>query len=255
MGQTIKGLLALSMSTIAVHALYIIVIRPKAMMMEALAAQGQPELTRSIWIILKDFEQEVCFILMLWAMFLIFDKIMQITKSSFLFDVDFLKDNDLSPSNIKQVLAELDSMKHDLADAPLIRVLRSSLRRFLVAGDIHSASEVVESECAALANKNEAENSMIRYLIWAVPSIGFIGTVRGIGEALSRADEALAGNISGMTSSLGVAFNSTLVALVISIVLMFLLHQLQRLQDSLIVSVNDYLQQKVLDRLSKASSG
>ena len=96
---------------------------------------------------------------------------------------------------------------------------------------------------------------MIRYLIWAVPSIGFIGTVRGIGEALSRADEALAGNIYGMTSSLGVAFNSTLVALVISIVLMFLLHQLQRLQDSLIVSVNDYLQQKVLDRLSKASSG
>ena len=33
--------------------------------------------------------------------------------------------------------------------------------------------------------------------------------------------------------------------------LMFLLHQLQRLQDSLIVSVNDYLQQKVLDRLAK----
>ena len=95
---------------------------------------------------------------------------------------------------------------------------------------------------------------MIRYLIWAVPSIGFIGTVRGIGEAMSRADEALAGDISGMTGSLGVAFNSTLVALIISIVLMFLLHQLQRLQDSLIVSVNDYLQKNVLDRLSKANS-
>ena len=191
---------------------------------------------------------------MFWAMFLIFDKILHITKSSFLFDVDFLKDNDLSKPNIKMVLAELDSMKRELTEAPLIRVLRSSLRRFLVAADIHSTSEVVESECAALSNKNEAENSMIRYLIWAVPSIGFIGTVRGIGEALSRADEALAGDISSMTSSLGVAFNSTLVALVISIVLMFLLYQLQRLQDSLIVSVNDYLQQKVLDRLSKASS-
>ena len=91
---------------------------------------------------------------------------------------------------------------------------------------------------------------MIRYLIWAVPSIGFIGTVRGIGEALAKADEALAGNISGMTSSLGVAFNSTLVALFISIFLMFLLHQLQRLQDDLAVSVNAYLQEKVLDRLS-----
>ena len=254
MGQTIKGLIALSVSTIVVHAIYTIIIRPKAMMMEALAAQGQPEMTRSIWIILRDFEQEVCLILMFWAMFLIFDKIMQITKSSFLFNVDFLKDNDLSQPSIKLALDDLDAMKRDLADAPLIRVLRSSLRRFLVAGDIHSASEVVESECAALANKNEAENSMIRYLIWAVPSIGFIGTVRGIGEALSRADEALAGDISGMTGSLGVAFNSTLVALIISIVLMFLLHQLQRLQDSLIVSVNDYLQKNVLDRLSKANS-
>ena len=254
MGQTLKGLLALSISTIVVHTIYTVVVRPKAMLMEALAAQGQPEMTRSLWIILKDFEQEACLILMFWAMFLIFDKIFSITKTSFLFDVDFLKDCDLSPPSIKTVLGELDTMKRDLADAPLIRVLRSSLRRFLVAGDIHSASEVVESECAALANKNEAENSMVRYLIWAVPSIVFIGTVRGIGEALSRADEALAGNISGMTSSLSVAFNSTLVALVISIMLMFLLHQLQRLQDNLIVSVNDYLQQRVLDRLSKASS-
>ena len=59
MGQTIKGLLALSVSTIAVHAMYIIVIRPKAMMIDVLVAQGQPELTRSIWIILRDFEQEV----------------------------------------------------------------------------------------------------------------------------------------------------------------------------------------------------
>ena len=63
MGQTIKGLIALSVSTIVVHAIYTIIIRPKAMMMEALAAQGQPEMTRSIWIILKDFEQEVCLIL------------------------------------------------------------------------------------------------------------------------------------------------------------------------------------------------
>ncbi len=254
MRHLLKGLLALSISTVVVHTFYTIVVRPKAIVMEALATQGQPEMSRSIWIILKDFEQEACLILMFWAMFLTFDKILNISKSSFLFDVDFLKKNDLSRQSIKAVLAELDTMAPSLSKAPLIRVLRSSLRRFLVAGDIHSASEVVESECAALANKNEAENSMIRYLIWAVPSIGFIGTVRGIGEALARADEALAGNISGMTSSLGVAFNSTLVALVISIILMFLLHQLQRLQDNLIVTVNDYVQQNVLDRLSKASN-
>jgi biopolymer transport protein ExbB/TolQ len=96
----------------------------------------------------------------------------------------------------------------------------------------------------------EAENSMIRYLIWAIPSIGFIGTVRGIGEALSQADEALAGNIAGMTDSLGIAFNSTFVALLISIGLMFLLHQLQRLQDSLVVDTQGYCESFLLNRIS-----
>ena len=91
---------------------------------------------------------------------------------------------------------------------------------------------------------------MVRYLIWAIPSIGFIGTVRGIGQALSQADKALAGDIAGMTDSLGVAFNSTFVALVISIGLMFLLHQLQRLQDGLLVDTQEYCDKFLLNRIS-----
>ena len=92
---------------------------------------------------------------------------------------------------------------------------------------------------------------MIRYLIWAIPSIGFIGTVRGIGQALSQADLALAGDITGMTDSLGVAFNSTFVALLISIILMFLLHQLQRLQDDAVVDTQAYCEKFLLTRISR----
>ena len=91
---------------------------------------------------------------------------------------------------------------------------------------------------------------MIRYLIWAIPSIGFVGTVRGIGQALSKADEALAGDIAGMTDSLGIAFNSTFVALLISIGLMFMFHQLQRLQDGLVVDTQDYCESFLLNRIS-----
>jgi biopolymer transport protein ExbB/TolQ len=92
-------------------------------------------------------------------------------------------------------------------------------------------------------------------LIWAIPSIGFIGTVRGIGQALAQADEALAGNIAGMTDSLGVAFNSTLVALFISIFLMALLHQLQRLQDGLVVDTQAHCEEHLLVRLQKGEPG
>ena len=73
---------------------------------------------------------------------------------------------------------------------------------------------------------------MIRYIAWTIPSVGFIGTVRGIGQALSQAHLAVEGDITAITDSLGTAFNSTFIALLISIVVMFLVHQLQLLQNA-----------------------
>ena len=87
---------------------------------------------------------------------------------------------------------------------------------------------------------------MIRYISWAIPSIGFIGTVRGIGEALSQANVAVQGDISGVTASLGLAFNSTFTALLISIFLMFLVHQLQLLQERLVFDSENYTNEKLI---------
>jgi hypothetical protein len=63
------------------------------------------------------------------------------------------------------------------------------------------------------------------------------------------ADKALAGDIAGMTDSLGVAFNSTLVALLRSVFLMFLFHELQRLQDSEILDTQAYCDKYLLGKI------
>ena len=252
MTKSIQGIIALTLSAIIVHGFYVILVEPNVALAQVSIIQGDSAQQRSIWIILKDFEQEACLILMFWAIYLIADKFIHITKTNYLFEVDFFKNCDMSTVAISTVVADLENLNSNIANTPLIRTLKVSLRRFLLSQDIHATAEVIEAECVALGNKNEAENSMIRYLIWAIPSIGFIGTVRGIGQALAQADKALAGDISGMTNNLGIAFNSTLVALFVSMILMFLLFQLQRAQDSLIVSVNDYCQNKVLDPLSRS---
>ena len=92
----------------------------------------------------------------------------------------------------------------------------------------------------------EAELSMIRYISWAIPSVGFIGTVRGIGEALAQADRAVQGDIAGVTQSLGVAFNSTFIALMISIFLMFLVHQLTLMQERLVFDTEAYCDDRLV---------
>lgn len=254
MSQMVKSLLALVVSIVVVHLAYIGWIRPEAGLAIDAAVQAGQSSPRNLFVILKDYEQEICLVLMAWGMFLIIGKTLAIMKDRYLFTVDLLDGSSHHHDDLKSTLASLNTLPEKTRDTALVRTLMSSLRRYLITNDVHNTSEAIDSSVEALAVKQEAENSMIRYLIWAIPSIGFIGTVRGIGEALSLADQALAGDIAGMTNSLGVAFNSTLVALLISIVLMFFLHQLQRLQDGLVVDTQAYCENFLLNRISDVGS-
>jgi biopolymer transport protein ExbB/TolQ len=76
--------------------------------------------------------------------------------------------------------------------------------------------------------------------------VGFLGTVRGIGDALGQAHKAIEGEIFGVTKSLGVAFNSTLIALLISIILMFLVHHLQLLQERYVLDTESYCEENLI---------
>ena len=123
------------------------------------------------------------------------------------------------------------------------------LERYHITGSVPEATETIMGRLEVASEQQESELSMLRYLVWAIPSIGFIGTVRGIGVALQRADQALQGDISEVTSALGVAFNSTLVALFISILLMLLIHLLQGGQEGLILRLQTFCREQLIDKL------
>lgn len=257
MSTLLSRLIALAVSVVAVHLLYIGVILPGAENVIAVAQSQGQSVPRDLFVILKDLEQELCVILMLWGIYLISEKGFAIIKDKYLFEEDLLslgeemKKEEDTLEMVKAAHARLEQLPATIVKTPLVRILKLSLSRFLITGDVHSTSEAIDSNTDALAISIEADNSMIRYLIWAIPSIGFIGTVRGIGQALSQADQALAGDIAGMTNSLGIAFNSTFVALIISIFLMFFLHQLQRMQDGLVVDIRAYCEKHVMERISR----
>jgi len=250
MPNIFKNLLVLVLAIIAIHMTYIGFIRPQAELAIEVARQAGQSAPRDLFVILKDIEQEICLILMIWGTFLIADKCIHILKERYLFDIDLLESSAADKSGLTTSLEEMEKLPERVKKSPLVQTLMASLRRYLITNDVQNTSDAITASVEALGVRLEAENSMVRYLIWAIPSIGFIGTVRGIGQALSQADKALAGDIAGMTDSLGVAFNSTFVALVISIGLMFLLHQLQRLQDGLLVDTQEYCDKFLLNRIS-----
>jgi biopolymer transport protein ExbB/TolQ len=251
MSEIIKSLVVLVITIVTVHLTYIGIIRPEAgLVIEAARQVGQSS-PRDLVVILKDYEQEICIVLMVWGAYLILTKLVSLLKDRYLFTVDLLEGSSSDSPGMEEAFTVLEALPREARETPLVQTLMASIRRFLITGSVQNTSDAIQANVEALALKLEADNSMIRYLIWAIPSIGFIGTVRGIGHALSQADAALAGDISGMTDSLGVAFNSTLVALLISVVLMFLLHQLQRFQDALVVDTSAYCEKFLLNRISR----
>lgn len=95
------------------------------------------------------------------------------------------------------------------------------------AGNDTGATEYIESLAALEEDIAMSRGFSLRYLVGAIPAIGFVGTVYGIGLALmgtgSVLSDFLAKQQSGVGSvalSLGIAFDTTLVALILSLVVL-----------------------------------
>jgi biopolymer transport protein ExbB/TolQ len=191
MSQIIKSLIALVVSIVVVHLVYAGIIRPQAEVVTEAARQLGQTTPRELVVILKDYEQEICVILMIWGSYLIAVKLIALLKERYLFTVDLLErtsaESESESQDMQEALVALEELPVEARETPLVKTLAASIRRYLITGDVQNTSDAIQSSVEALALKLEAENSMIRYLIWAIPSIGFIGTVRGIGQALSQA--------------------------------------------------------------------
>ena len=258
--EFVFSLFALLISVILVHSIYLTVIRPNAdaIIIEQRAAMDvdpdySPE--RSFYVIVRDFEQEACFILMLWAFSMLAYKGWAASLEGKLLTQEFIpiaEGMKILPEDTREYARAIQGLPDEERRMLLPRALLSALGRFGATRNVQDVASSAHTLFETEAERLESELSMIRYIVWAIPSIGFIGTVRGIGAALGQAHRAVEGDISGVTESLGVAFNSTFIALVISIVLMFLVHQLQVNQERLVFDSENYVDEHLIRHMQSS---
>lgn len=247
--------------------LYSQYIRPQAAeveitrrILEQRGAEETEETQRNFVVILKDYEQQACLTLMVWATILLSYKLWLVGRERQVIGREFVDlevGQRILPEAALDYAKEVQSVvEHErrLKNKLLPNFVLSALQRFNATHSIQDAAGAVQERSQAAADELDSDLSLVRYITWAIPSVGFIGTVRGIGDALAQADQALKGDLAGVTNSLGLAFNSTLVALVLSIVLMFFMHLLQSRQEHLIQDFQEYCRIKIVD-LMKVPAG
>ncbi len=114
------------------------------------------------------------------------------------------------------------------------------------------APEALEDQLEFLWRRHEESYLIPRYISWAVPVLGFVGTVLGISlaaEGIRRIISSetglagLSGDLGGAIAPLGIAFDTTLIALSLSIVLVLILSLVQRGEER-ILSTAEQLSRK-----------
>lgn len=92
----------------------------------------------------------------------------------------------------------------------------------------------------------------LKYIIWVIPSIGFMGTVYGIGLAVSKLGEGSLDDpdlLTKMAGDLGIAFNTTLLALVLSVILQFLVQLFESREEEQINLYGKYILDNLINKI------
>ncbi|HAK52686.1 MAG TPA: MotA/TolQ/ExbB proton channel family protein [Gammaproteobacteria bacterium] len=255
--EFIFQLFSLFVAIILIHGIYVSIVRPNATAVleeQSIQVNANPNYVpeRSLFVVIKDLEQEACFILMLWAISLMGYKSLTSLRERKILEMDLIPVNQgtsILPEDTREYSRPIQALPENQQSYLLPRALLTALHRFRSTRNIQDVSNSVRAICESESERLDSELSMIRYIAWAIPSIGFLGTVRGIGQALGQAHKAVQGDIAGVTQSLGVAFNSTFVALLISIVVMFLMHYLQLTQERMVLDTEEYCDNRLIQHL------
>jgi hypothetical protein len=89
------------------------------------------------------------------------------------------------------------------------------------------------------AARAAAGYGFVRFIVWAIPIMGFLGTVIGITVAIANLSPTQLENISDVVAGLGTAFDTTATALALSMILMFLQFVLDRYEQQLLATVDE----------------
>ena len=179
-------------------------------------------------------------------------------------------DFDLVPRNADFVLSgDTVPLIHDrlfeLVDEPekfcLYRRIFAAINSIRNLGRISDAGEVMRAQAEADEASSETSYSLIKGFLWAIPVLGFIGTVLGLsraiggfGEVLSSAKDigSITASLQGVTAGLSTAFDTTLLALICALGLQFLTTLMKKKEEEFLDSCTDYCQTQIIDRIKIA---
>ena len=170
-------------------------------------------------------------------------------------NIDFSNHKSIQLVNLQEDLTRTSSM----VTSRLARVFSA----YIQSGSRKTVTEFALDDSSFYLSSSDSSYALPRILVWAIPLLGFIGTVIGISSAVSgftgflentaEIDQIKEG-IGSVTSGLAVAFDTTLLALLLSVVVMIPLVLVEKMESQLLLTTDIYINDNILPRLKEKTA-
>lgn len=164
----------------------------------------------------------------------------------------------LAPTTVDRITDRM----HELVDLPRefmlfnrIAIALSNLRNIRRVSDV---DEILRSQAEADEAISESSYVLLNGFVWAIPILGFIGTVLGLSVAISEFGsvmgasenaEALLPALKKVTGGLGVAFDTTLEALVAALIIQILVTFVRKSEQEFLDDCSEYCTRDIVNKL------
>lgn len=218
---------------------------------EQLAARWTPERLAQLFL---GPEQVGCYVCAAWGALILQSRWREVWRQRRAFGFDLVPTDEgarILPEDARPLARKAE---HRTGGRPyvLANMIRLGLGKYAISKSAPDVAEVVRTQADVEAARLVSSMSTVHYLAWAIPAIGFVGTVRGLAGAFGMAgvtDLEMTAFTRQATDQLKIAFDCTLVALLLSLVLVYLIHVVQRAEETLVADAQEYCQEHLLLRL------
>ncbi|MDQ6621892.1 MAG: MotA/TolQ/ExbB proton channel family protein [Verrucomicrobiota bacterium] len=152
--------------------------------------------------------------------------------------------DDLGPIR-RQVAGQFD---HEHGFLPSL--INMAVLQFQSSSSVEQAAGIMNQHLELISHRVDLRYGLVRFIAWLVPTLGFIGTVFSLGASLSGAGiPGVQLNLKEVARTLGIGFDCTMVALMESALLVFILHLVQEKEESALNHAGDYTLRNLINRL------
>lgn len=199
-----------------------------------------------------------------WAMSILYLKLQKLRhqRKALLLDVlPWEMGAEINRDNVGQFIDNVYKLPHRLRDSMMVNRIRKALELFEVKQNTGDVTNMLSSQSDIDSMRIGGSYALLKAFLWAIPILGFIGTVIGLSHAIGGMNfsnmtdlKQVTSTLGTVTGGLGTAFDATLLGLVLAMTLNFPLNSMMKAEDDCLNDIDAFCNEVLLPRLNDGGS-